>query len=121
MRDRADHVAMSPSTLLRDARRSAGLTQAQLAERLGTTQPVIARLERDDANPTFETIQRALQAAGHRLELHAVSTGLTTVDEDLIRRQLALSPADRIRALDEQATTMNVLLRAGARARGRHL
>ena len=112
---------MSPSTLVRDARRSAGLTQAQLAERLGTTQPVIARLERGDSNPTFETLQRSLHAAGHRLELRAVPTGLTTVDEDLIRHQLSLSPADRIRALDEQTATMNVLLRAGARARDRHL
>jgi transcriptional regulator with XRE-family HTH domain len=121
MSEPIEHVAMSPSTLVRDARRSAGLTQAKLAERLGTTQPVIARLERPDANPTFETIQRALHAAGHRLELHAVSTGLDTVDESLIRRQLALSPADRIRALDEQNATMRTLLRAGARARDRHL
>lgn len=112
---------MTPAALVRDARRSAGLTQAQLAERLGTTQPVIARLERPDANPTFETVQRALDATGRRLELHAVATGLTTVDEGLIREQLALSPADRIRALDRQNATVGALMRAGARARGEHL
>jgi transcriptional regulator with XRE-family HTH domain len=121
MSDVTELVAVSPSALIREARRSAGLTQTQLAERLGTTQPVIARLERAAANPTFETLTRALHAAGHRLELHAVSTGTSTVDEDLIRRQLALSPADRIRALDAQNATMNVLLRAGARSRGGHL
>lgn len=32
---------------LREARREAGLTQAEVAERLGTKQPAIARLERD--------------------------------------------------------------------------
>lgn len=108
---------MSPSTLVREARRGAGLTQAQLAERLGTTQPVIARLERPGSNPTFDTVAGALAAAGHRLELHATPVGLSTVDEDLIRRQLALSPADRIRALDRQITTMRLLADAGARAR----
>lgn len=110
---------MSPSTLVREARRAAGLTQAQLAERMGTTQPVVARLERGGANPTVTTLERALHAAGHRLELTAADHGLRTVDESLIRQQLALSPADRIRALDAQAATARVLLDAGARARER--
>lgn len=108
---------MTPAILVRDARRSAGLTQAQLAERLGTTQPVIARLERAGSNPTFETVASALAAAGHRLELRAKHVGLSTVDEDLIRRQLALSPAERIRTLDRQITTMRFLADAGARSR----
>ncbi|ADB51070.1 helix-turn-helix transcriptional regulator [Conexibacter woesei] len=111
---------MSPSTLVRDARRSAGLTQAQLAERLGTTQPVIARLERAGSNPTFETVAGALAAAGYQFELRATHVGLSTVDEDLIRRQLALSPADRLRALDRQITTMRFLADAGAQARAAH-
>lgn len=109
---------MTPSTLVREARLSAGLTQAQLADRLGTTQPVIARLERADANPTFETVASAVAATGHRLELRAKHVGLTTVDESLIRAQLALDPAERIRALDRQVKTVGLLTRAGARARG---
>ena len=108
---------MSPSVLVREARKSANLTQAQLAERAGTTQPVIARLERGGGNPTFETLERVLHAAGHRLELNAIEQGLTTVDESLIRQQLALSPAERVRALGEQAAAMQQLVDAGARAR----
>lgn len=111
--------SMSPSLLVREARKSAGLTQAQLAERMGTTQPVIARLERGGGNPTVETVERALHAAGHQLELQAVPTDLQTVDESLIRQQLALSPADRIRALDAQAPFARTLMEAGARARER--
>lgn len=118
MPERPDHVAMTPSTLVRDARRSAGLTQAQLAERLGTTQPVVARLERSDANPTFETVASAIAATGHRLQLRGIHVGLSSVDESLIREQLALEPAERIRALDRQIATMGLLARAGARARG---
>lgn len=111
---------MSPSVLVREARRTAGLTQAELAARAGVTQPVIARLERGGGNPTFETLERVLHAAGHRLELTAVEQGLTTVDETLIRKQLALSPADRIRSLDAQAETARMLFDAGARLRERH-
>jgi transcriptional regulator with XRE-family HTH domain len=110
---------MSPSVLLREARRKAGLTQAELAERAGVTQPVIARLERGGGNPTFETLERVLHAAGHRLELRAVEQGLVTVNETLIRQQLALSPAERIRSLDGQGAFAKRLVEAGARARER--
>lgn len=111
---------MSPSVLVRDARKRAGLTQAQLAERAGVTQSVIARLERGGGNPTFLTLERVLHAAGHRLELSAVHQGLRTVDETLIAQQLALPPAERIRGLHAQARAMKRLVAAGARARERH-
>jgi transcriptional regulator with XRE-family HTH domain len=111
---------MSPSVLIREARREAKLTQTELAERAGTTQSTIARLERGGGNPTFETLERVLHAAGHRLELSAVHQGLTTVDESLIRQQLALSPAERLRALGQQSAIMGRLVDAGARARERH-
>jgi transcriptional regulator with XRE-family HTH domain len=112
--------SMSTSVLVRSARKSAGLTQAELAERAGVTQSVIARLERGGGNPTFLTLERVLHAAGHRLELSAVHQGLRTVDETLIAQQLALSPAERIRALRPQAAFMQRLVDAGARARERH-
>jgi transcriptional regulator with XRE-family HTH domain len=111
---------MSPSVLVRSARRKSGLTQAELAERAGVTQSVIARLERGGGNPTFATLERVLHAAGHRLELSAVHQGLRTVDETLIAQQLALPPAERIRGLRAQAAAMKRLSAAGARARERH-
>jgi transcriptional regulator with XRE-family HTH domain len=113
-------MSMSPSVLVRNARKSSGLTQAELAERAGMTQSVIARLERGDGNPTFLTLERVLHAAGHRLELSAVHQGLRTVDESLIQQQLALSPAERIRDLDARAATARMLFDAGARLRERH-
>jgi UDP-N-acetylglucosamine 1-carboxyvinyltransferase len=44
--------------LVRDARRHHGLTQAQLAERLGTSQSAIARIEQGNQNLTLELLGR---------------------------------------------------------------
>jgi hypothetical protein len=113
-------TSMSPALLLRDARKRSGLTQAELAERAGVTQSVIARLERGGGNPTFLTLERVLHAAGHRLELTAIEQGLRTVDETLIAQQLALSPADRVRGLDAFTASMATLVNARVRRRERH-
>ncbi len=52
-----------------DARSRAGLTQAQLAKKMGTTQPVVARLESGRVIPTMRTLQRLAQATGSRLHI----------------------------------------------------
>ncbi|MCC6193016.1 MAG: helix-turn-helix transcriptional regulator [Burkholderiales bacterium] len=53
------------------ARHGAGLTQAQVAERMGTPAPAVARLERSLAtgkhSPSIATIRRYLKACGKRL------------------------------------------------------
>lgn len=49
------------------ARNRAGLTQAQLARRMGTTQPVVARLEGGETRPTMRTLARLAKATGTRL------------------------------------------------------
>jgi ribosome-binding protein aMBF1 (putative translation factor) len=48
------------------ARIAAGLTQDQLAQRMGTTQPVIARLESGRARPSMSTLLRVAKATGTR-------------------------------------------------------
>lgn len=52
-----------------EARQSAGLTQAELARRMGTSQSVIARLESARHMPTFDLISRYAQALGQRVEV----------------------------------------------------
>jgi transcriptional regulator with XRE-family HTH domain len=113
-------TSMSPSVLVRDARKRAGLTQSELAARAGVTQSVVARLERGGGNPTFLTLERVLHAAGHRLELSAVHQGLRTVDETLIEQQLALSPAERVHELDSLAETAHMLRNARVHRREQH-
>ena len=52
---------------LYEARKSAGLTQKQLAEKLGTTQANIAELEKGRRNITFSTLARYARACGKRV------------------------------------------------------
>jgi predicted transcriptional regulator len=53
------------------ARQSAGLTQAQVAQRMGTQAPAVARLERALAtgkhSPSVATLRKYVKACGKRL------------------------------------------------------
>ena len=48
------------------ARSRAGLTQSDVAQRMGTTQSVIARLEGGKGVPSMRTVQRYAKAVGAR-------------------------------------------------------
>lgn len=52
---------------LLSARGRAGLTQAQVAQRMKTTQTAVARLEGGGLNPSTRTLERYARATGHRL------------------------------------------------------
>lgn len=51
-----------------EARVRAGLTQAELAARMGTSQSAIARLE-GGAKPSLRTLEKLAQATGARLRI----------------------------------------------------
>ena len=51
------------------ARARAGLSQAQLAKRMKTTQSTIARLESGRGHPSTRTLSRLAKATGHRLKI----------------------------------------------------
>ena len=55
-----------------EARQAAGLTQTEIATRMGTSQSVVARLENARHMPTFEMIARYAAAIGRRLDIHLV-------------------------------------------------
>ena len=52
---------------LLQARRRAKLSQAEVAAKMGTAQPAVARLESGRARPSLATLQRYGEATGHRL------------------------------------------------------
>lgn len=93
--------------LIRESRKRAGLTQAALAERLGTTQSVIARWESGRVEPKFETVRTVLRAAGFSL-LVALDP-YDDADMAQAKRLLRLSPAERIDEVERTAAFVEEL------------
>lgn len=76
---KAAYEALAPqyalaAELLR-ARKAAGLTQEEVARRMGTQRPAVARIESGNAghSPSLETLRRYAQAVGRRLEVRLVA------------------------------------------------
>ncbi len=57
------------ASLLIEARSRSNLTQAELAEKMGTSQSTIARLESGKAKPSLATLRRLAKATGMRLKI----------------------------------------------------
>ena len=57
------------SQILLDARKSARLTQMELAERIGTDKSYISRIEKGDTIPSVATFYRIVNALGLSIEL----------------------------------------------------
>ena len=55
--------------LLRATREGAGLSQTDLARRLGCSQQAVAQAERWESNPTVDFIRRWADACGSKLKL----------------------------------------------------
>jgi transcriptional regulator with XRE-family HTH domain len=86
-----------PGPVLKEARLAAGLTQAEVARRLETTQSAVARLEAPGANPRFETFQRAIAATGNRLEVELEPATYPPLDETMILSNLRRTPGERLK------------------------
>ena len=66
-------VTRKTGLLLRKARERAGVSQRELAERLGCTQPAISQLEAGGASLSIRTLQRVADALGCDLQVAIVS------------------------------------------------
>jgi uncharacterized protein len=92
------------ASMIRHARTSAGVSQAELAKKAGTSQPALARYETDAAVPTLPTLERLLGACGCGLQLRAVGPDSRSTRPSSVRSRLG-APAralrrDRRRLLD---------------------
>ncbi|MDX6284681.1 MAG: hypothetical protein QOG53_166 [Frankiales bacterium] len=104
--------------LIKEARRRAGLTQAELAARAGTTQSAIARWEAGAVSPSFDTVRRLLRLCGFHLNValepwdegladdwHQAQQSLRhNVDWRLDSNRNAVTFAESLRAASKQAT-----------------
>lgn len=102
--------------LVREARRRAGLTQRELAERAGTTQSAIARLENGHTAPSMETVLFLVRECGFDLDVMLVERD----DSDIWAAEglLTLTPDARAERHQHVTEQMHELRRAGRRMRG---
>jgi transcriptional regulator with XRE-family HTH domain len=101
--------------LLLEARRRAGLTQAELGSLVGRPQSAIARWESGRVVPSLETLRELIRAC--RLELSVAIYNYDDSYAPFIERNLALSPANRVRHMAGVARAMQPLKGAVTRAR----
>jgi transcriptional regulator with XRE-family HTH domain len=101
---------LDPARLVKDARTIAGLSQAVLAERLGTKQSVISRWERGIEVPRVDNVARILDACGFEVDLRFRRHD--DVDRSQIVQQLAMTPAERARYFDSVTDAVTEARRA---------
>ena len=89
--------ALRSGRLIRDARSLGGLTQADLARRLGTTQSAVSNWERGRDTPRVDTLARILEACGFEADM--TFRRLDDVDRSQIRQNLAMTPAERLESV----------------------
>jgi transcriptional regulator with XRE-family HTH domain len=87
--------------LLREARRRAGLSQAELARRAGKPTSVIGRWERNEVKPSLETLRELVAACG--FELAFMLREASTEQDETIEQSLRLTPAQRLEQLEAAA------------------
>lgn len=84
--------------LIREARRRAGLTQAELADRAGTVQPAIARWESGRTAVSLDDVVRLVRLCGLDVEFHIVDR-----DDSDISQAARLAPLSGQERLDRHA------------------
>jgi transcriptional regulator with XRE-family HTH domain len=85
---------VSGSEIVKMARLRAGLTQAEVASRCGTTQSAIARIERGGSEPSILRVESIARACG--FDVNVSITPIDTNEEETFRRNLLLSPEQRM-------------------------
>jgi predicted transcriptional regulator len=76
---------------LRERRLSLELTQSELAERAGVSQPLIARIEGDDVDPRLSTLRRIVEA------MDAAEGGIRRAEDVMHAPVVGVAPDDSVR------------------------
>jgi len=89
---------MISGDLLREARRRAGLSQAELARRAEKPTSVVGRWERNEVAPSFETLRTMIRACG--LDLGFRLRPRDDEQDAAIETALGLTPDERLARLE---------------------
>lgn len=120
--------AITAGRLIADARARSALSQHALAERAGTSQSAVARLEAGGVQPSLDTLQRLLAAAGFTLRFELspapvadplVDAFKRDVDRTLLRENLRRPVDERLRSMAEHLE-FGRALEGAVRARHAH-
>lgn len=101
--------------LVREARKRARLTQADLAQRAGTTQSAIARIETGESSPSFDMVLRLVRRCGMDLDIMLVERD----ESDWLHahRLAELSPQARVERHQRFGLQLRALRHAGEAGR----
>jgi transcriptional regulator with XRE-family HTH domain len=88
--------------IIREARLKAGLTQTELAERLGRDRAQVARWETGAQQPSFENLRAVVEACGFELKLEIAEREENLVLDAELEQSLLKAPQQRVRALLEE-------------------
>lgn len=103
-------------SILRDARRLAGVTQDELAIRSGVAAPSISRIENGRESPSFERFAVCMQALGFEPRITLSELGGSEADPVHLAAEAKMTPAQRLESLFEWMRFGDRLARAPLRS-----
>ena len=90
---------MTGAQIIREARLKAGLTQTELAERLGRDRAQVARWETGGQEPSFENLRAVVEACGFVLKLEIAERKENDALDSQLESSLLQAPQQRVQAL----------------------
>jgi transcriptional regulator with XRE-family HTH domain len=102
-------------TLLRDARRRAGVSQRQLSIRTGIAAPAISRIENGRESPSFERFTAFMTALGFEPTVQLRELSGSEADPVHLAAEAQLAPSQRLESLFEWMKFGDRLARAELR------
>jgi transcriptional regulator with XRE-family HTH domain len=90
---------MTAAQIIREARLKAGLTQTELAERLGRERAQVARWEIGGQEPSFENLQSVVEACGFSLRIEIAERESSPRLDAELETSVPQAPQQRVQAL----------------------
>jgi transcriptional regulator with XRE-family HTH domain len=90
---------MTAAQIIREARLKAGLTQTDLAQRLGRERAQVARWEIGGQEPSFEHLQSVVEACGFSLRVEIAEREANPALDAELETSVPQAPQQRVQAL----------------------